>query len=287
MYNVYILIYFFYWKFSVIFHNMTFFSQFANVYMAMKDCLVPNRQNEVQEEILADLHNCVDQLNERVIDMELRLQTAAKQMVIHAKNSQAIKGSEAERFREKKMAQHFFQEKKRIQNEIDKTNKNISLIQQQIDCIVSSQLNMVIVDTMKQFNANTSKMNLAFKTSEMENLEEQLQDRSREIVDLQEAINNVSSSIAVNTNNSMHEDEQELWKEIEYYLEEPDHSSNTIHNSIASKEIASKEIASKEIASKEIASKEIASKDIDSKDIESKTNESQISEVNIIQPATA
>jgi len=193
----------------------------------MKECILPSRNREAQEEILADLHGCIEQLMDRTSDMERRMEAASSQMIIHAKASKSDNLSPMERMREKKMAKHFLVEKRRIQQEYDTTTKNIHVIQQQIDAVVSSHLNFIIVDTMKQFNMNTARLALPQTTRQVETLEDELNDRSREIVDLQEAISSMSSmgkTMYEGSSNAAKEDEAELWNEIESYLTEDDSS---------------------------------------------------------------
>lgn len=208
---------------------MNIFSHFAKAYMAMRECLVPDKTREAQEEIVADLHNCLEQLSDRVMDMESRIVTCTERMVVHAQASKSTSISNIQKIREKTKAKQYLQEKKRIQAEYDKTHKNMILIQQQIDNIVSSQLNMVVVDAMKQFNYNAARLSLPARTIELENLEEQLVDRTREVAGLQDAMQNISTTCtntfasAISTNNSdnlssLNDDDDELWKELDSYL---------------------------------------------------------------------
>jgi len=173
---------------------MSLFVHAARVFMAMRDCIVPDRSAEAQEEIVADLHNCLEQLHERLSDMETRIATVTHAILVHGKASQNQSLPIQERIRERSKAKHNLVEKKRIQVEYDKIQKNAYLIQNQIDAIVSSQLNMVVVDAMKQFTHNASRLALPGRTMELENLEEHLTDRTREISEFQEAIANISNA---------------------------------------------------------------------------------------------
>jgi len=228
---------------------MSFFSRFASVYLSMKECILPSRAREAQEEILADLHSCLEQLTDRASDMESRMKISASQMVIHANASKSDKLSAAEKIREKKMAKHFLSEKRRIQQEYDNTMKNVYVIQQQIDAVVSSHLNFIIVDTMKQFNVNTARLSLPQTTRQVEFLEDQLNDRTREIVDLQEAISNMSNVGKMMGGDSVQDDDAELWNEIETYLtDEPNPTTSSLlnqQNNLAKKEIEKGHVANK------------------------------------------
>jgi hypothetical protein len=202
---------------------MSLFSKFASVYLSMKECILPSRNIEAQEEILADLHACMEQLMDRACDMEKRIESASSQMVIHAKASKSLTATPVEKAREKKLAKHFMTEKRRIQQEYDKTMKNVNIIQQQIDAVVSSHLNFIIVDTMKQFNVNTARLALPQTTRQVESLEDELNDRSREIIDLQEAISSMSSmgkTLGDESAEAAKDDDMDLWNEVESYLSE-------------------------------------------------------------------
>jgi len=227
---------------------MSFLMGLARAYMSMRECLVPDKTREVQEEIIADLHNCLEQLTDRCLDMESRIVLATDRMLVHAKAAKATAGGDSatlsisERLREKNKAKQYLQEKKRIQAEYDKTQKNIHLIQQQIDSIVSSQLNMVVVDAMKQFNHNAAKLSLPSRTIEIEHLEEQLADRTREVAGLQEAMHSISTACtniaaasttctstsefdeALNNNDG----DDELWRELDLYLS-PNKSAEAVN----------------------------------------------------------
>jgi hypothetical protein len=206
--------------------QMNFFVHFARFYMAMRECLVPNKAHEAQEEIIADLHTCLEQLNERCIDIEDRMETCRQRLITHAKNSTRHGISHAEKIREKNIAKKQLLERKRLQSELEHLQKNSIIIQQQLDNIISSQLNMVVVDTMKHFNYNTTKMALPARTTEIEFLEDQLADRSREYSEFHEALNGVTNAYAslgsvgrVNTTCDETDEDIELWNEINQYVD--------------------------------------------------------------------
>lgn len=202
---------------------MSFFAQFARVFMAMRDCLVPTRSYEAQEEIVADLHSCLEQLHERLESMDTRIQNSTHGILVHGKASQNKSLSIQERIRERSKAKQCLLDKKRIQVEYDKMQKNAFLIQNQIDAIVSSQLNMVVVDAMKQFSHNASKMALPTRTMELEALEEHLSDRTREMTDFQEAIANASNAFQISNAVDFKSDselEADLLQELEIYFDD-------------------------------------------------------------------
>jgi len=210
---------------------MSVFIQFARFYMAMRECLVPNKAQEAQEEIVADLHTCLEQLNERSIDLENRIDTCTQRIIVHAKASKNSNASGVSKIRERNLAKQYLQDKKRAQLEHEKLSKNIALIQQQIDNIISSQLNMVVIDTMKHFNYNAIRMSLPSRTIEVETLEEQLAERSKEISEFHEALHGVSNTCSSFNNTSMlandNDEDKQLWDEIDSYLTVQDDDANS------------------------------------------------------------
>lgn len=203
---------------------MSLFAHFARFFMAMRDCIVPQRSLEAQEEIVADLHSCLEQLNERLEDMETRIQNSTHGILVHGKSSQNKDLSIQERIRERSKAKQCLLEKRRVQCEYDKMQKNAFLIQNQIDAIVSSQLNMVVVDAMKQFSHNAEKLSLPSRTMELEALEEHLSDRTKEMMEFQEAMNNASNSFQI-TSFEFKPDgdlDAELMQELNSYFDHSD-----------------------------------------------------------------
>jgi hypothetical protein len=51
------------------------FKHMATVWMALRDCMAPrsDRQREMQEAVVADLHSCMEQLQTRTLDMETKV----------------------------------------------------------------------------------------------------------------------------------------------------------------------------------------------------------------------
>jgi hypothetical protein len=161
--------------------------------MALRECLVPDRRNEAQEEIVADLHTCLEQLIQRSIEMESKIGVCMQRAVAHMQFSKADPTSSG-KLREKARAKMYMEDKRRIQAEYDKAQRSIHMLQQQIDNILSSHTDMVIVDTMRQFNATAARLSLPNKVREIENLGEELAERQSEVSNFQEAMQDVSNA---------------------------------------------------------------------------------------------
>jgi len=131
-----------------------------------------------------------------------------------SKREQASNGKNRERAR----ARMYLEDKRRIQTEYDKAQRSIHMLQQQIDSIVSSQVDMAIVDALRQFNANAARLSLPTRAQEIEHLAEELAERQVEVSNFQEAISGVSSAMEDST---IKEESDDLWAELEAYMSSP------------------------------------------------------------------
>ena len=142
---------------------------------------------EIQEEVVADLHSCLEQLTCRCTEMELKIEKLKQSALYHMQLSKR-ESTPPGVARERSRARMFMQDRLRIQSEHDKALRSMHMLQQQIDSIVSSHVDMVIVDAMRGYNATAARMGLAQKTAEIEKLGESLSDRNHEAATLQEAM---------------------------------------------------------------------------------------------------
>jgi hypothetical protein len=189
----------------------------ARMFMSFRECLVTDRRREAQEEVVADLHSCLEQLMHRSTEMEDKIDLYMKRAVYHmqlSKREQTSNGKNRERAR----ARMYLEDKRRIQTEYDKAQRSIHMLQQQIDSIVSSQVDMAIVDALRQFNANAARLSLPTRAQEIEHLAEELAERQVEVSNFQEAISGVSSAMEDAT---IKEESDDLWAELEAYMSSP------------------------------------------------------------------
>ena len=186
----------------------------ARIFMAMRECLVPDNRKEAQEEIVADLNTCLEQLIQRSTEMESKIGICMERAVCHMQSSKrepTVSGKTRERAR----AKMYMEDKRRIQAEYDKAQRSIHMLQQQIDSIVSSHTDMVIVDTMRQFNATAARLSLPNKVVEIENLGEELAERQTEVANFQEAMQGVSTACLPPGDESS---DDVLMQELEAYM---------------------------------------------------------------------
>ena len=87
------------------------FRYFARTYMAMRECLAPpsTRRREAQEEILADLNHCLEQLQARIAEMESRIEQCTEQAVMQARVAKLPGKGTAARMRAELHAKMFMQ----------------------------------------------------------------------------------------------------------------------------------------------------------------------------------
>jgi hypothetical protein len=170
-----------------------FFKWMAKVWMTMLECAAPPtvRRREMQETVVADLHTCIEQLQVRMVDMETKITSCGEQAIFHMQ--QASKGSVPSRQRDRMRAKTHMEERRRLQKQLDKAVLMNNAIQKQIDNIMASNMDMLIVDAMRGFNHAAANMVLPQRLVEVETLGDQLADRQSEVVAMQEAITGIGT----------------------------------------------------------------------------------------------
>ena len=143
---------------------MVFFTRMANIWMVLRDCVVPpsDRRREMQEVVVADLHTCLEQLQTRTLDMETKVTRCGEQALFHMHQSQRASATAPARQRDRQRAKghmevysicsflllkncslniiNQMQERRRMQQQLDKVSLMSVAIQKQIDSIVSSHM---------------------------------------------------------------------------------------------------------------------------------------------------
>ena len=185
------------------------FMYLARAFMSIRECWITDRRKEAQEEVVADLHSCLEQLTFRSTEIEQKIERCKQSALYHMQLSrkETVSSSIA---REQARARMFMQDRKRMQGEHDKALRSMHMLQQQIDSIVSSHVDMVIVDAMRGFNATAARMALPQRTVEIEKLSESLADRHSEASNLQEVLGTVTFGTPADT-----EDDALLMRELE------------------------------------------------------------------------
>ena len=173
------------------------FRYFAHTYMAVRECIAPNsnRRREAQEEILADLNHCLEQVQARIAEMESRIERCTEQAVAQGRIANDKGVNITVRTRAQLRAKMFMHDRRRLQSEHDKAMRITHLLQTQIDSVLSSHVDTLIVQTMRSYNHTAMRLGAPALTSQIENLSDQLSDRSHELGNLQEALAGITTSM--------------------------------------------------------------------------------------------
>ena len=209
----------------------------ACAWMALRDCLVPpsDRRREMQEVVVADLHTCLEQLQSRTLDMENKITRCGEQAMFHMQQAQKAGISAPARQRDRQRAKTHMEERRRLQQQLDKATLMSVAIKKQIDSIVSSHMDMLIVDAMRGFNYAATNMALPQRSTEVEHLGEELVDRQGEVAAMQEAIMGIGvNMMTLNQTSSQGttdtvEEDSELWSELEDLMHH-NSAAPTTHN---------------------------------------------------------
>ena len=183
----------------------------ARVFMAMRECLISDRRPEVNEEVVADLHSCLEQLNDRCSDMEVKIARCAESAVYHRKLALRERTQVGQQ-REMGKARMFLLDRRRLQLDHDRSTKSMHMLRRQIDTLVSSHVDSIILDAMRGYTMTAAKLGLPDKTAEMESLATELSDRNDEVTRLQEAMGSLSDGYG---SSLMTMDDDELMLELD------------------------------------------------------------------------
>jgi hypothetical protein len=166
--------------------------------------------------------------------METKITRCGEHAIYHRHQSE--KGSAPARQREKMRAKTQMEERRRLQRQLDKAVVMSNAIQKQIDNILSSNMDMLIVDAMRGFNHVATNMVLPQRLTEVENLGEQLVERQSEVAAMQEAILGIGVNMMMTpaAADAAPEDDSELWSELNDLMgaHVADHDNDKLNNSI-------------------------------------------------------
>ena len=165
----------------------------ARYYMSLRECLVPPQRMETQAEVLADLHTCADNLKARVDELEVRAERCLQDAVVRARAAQHCK-TPADRAHERRNAQLLLEERRRVRMEQDKAKRMAHLLRAQIDNVVATQVDSLIVDAMRAYSANAARLSMPARTEQLSRLGEELSERNVELEAMQEAMQGVFAS---------------------------------------------------------------------------------------------
>lgn len=204
------------------------FHRMAKGWMLLRECMVPaaDRRREREEEVLANLYNCLEELQSRTQAMEGKVAQWGEQAMGHMRCSNHAP-SAAVRQREKQKAKQCMEERRRVQAQLDKATLMRGTIQTHIDSIMSTHMDMLIVDAMRGFNYAASNLSLPERTEEVCALGGELSERQSEVVAMQDAIMGIGASMAAISPSQTYApdtsaEDEELWAELNALMRSDD-----------------------------------------------------------------
>jgi hypothetical protein len=191
------------------------FLNFNHLFINLKECMVKENRTQSSEEVIADLHTYLENLNTKYADMESKIQRC-NQKALYYKMQAQKEVTKSGRERELNRAKLFLMDKRRLQDEQDKAMKFTHVIRQQIDSLTASELDSIMVDAMRQYNMTATQMGLPDRTREIEELGSNLQERFSEATQLQQILGDATDPSVLATTLSRYDDEEdELAMELE------------------------------------------------------------------------
>ena len=162
------------------------------VMLQLKECMLVRHRRELSnEEVVADFHTYVEQLNIKCGELEGKIQRCNQRALLH-KQKAAAEPSPHGKEREIRHAKLHLQDRHRLQEDQDRTLRFMHLIRQQIDSLTSSQMDNIMVEAMQQYNMSAKRMGLPDKSKEIEKLGSDIKERFQEVNELQTLLSDVA-----------------------------------------------------------------------------------------------
>ena len=198
-------------------------SRLAHLFLALRECMLPSRPREQNEEVVARLHGYIENLEAEAAKMMAEADNAHSQATHFARLGQkeTVPRMRAEHLHKARM---YLSQRNRMQARHAKATNTIQLLQQQIDSVVSSHVDTLVIDAMKQYSMAASRLGLPDRAAEVHALHDDMQDHQSEMKELQDALQAGLSTICEV------QDEEELSTELDHLLlsEEPPASSGLV-----------------------------------------------------------
>ena len=217
---------------------------FAKTYLALRECLVPTPRHEMQTEVLADLHACIDNLNARVEEMEARVERCGQQaeVCMRLSKKEPTAAGVARKRQEARMA---LEERRRVDGELLKARRTRHAVQMQIDSISAMHVDTLIVDTMRAYNINASRLSLPARTEQISRLGDELCDRQSELTAMQEALANATQQMDTG---ALDASEDDIMAELESFIMDDDNPAEAVVSPLQKKEAGARLVVPAEAA---------------------------------------
>jgi hypothetical protein len=191
-----------------------FWLNIATLFMQTHECMLLRRKRVAShEEVVADLYTYHEQMTQKSAELDIRIERCHQRALLYIQTANAEKTDFAKE-REMGKAKMQLKDRRRLQNQQDRTNRFMHLLRQQIDSIASSQMDNIMVEAMQQYNMTAKRMGLPDKSKEIDSLGTEIQERFEEVSELQGLLSEAANPCSM----AGDEDEQELMLELEALL---------------------------------------------------------------------
>jgi hypothetical protein len=181
--------------------------------LQLRECVIVRQRREISnEEVVADFHTYLEQLNVKCGKLETEIQRCNQRALLHKQKAEA-EGSRPGKERELKRAKLHLQDKHRLQEDQDRTLRFMLRIRQQIDSLTSSQMDNIMVEAMRQYNQTAKRMGLPDKTKAIDELSKDIEKRFEEVHELQTLLSEATDPSGTGLCESL--DDDDLMLELE------------------------------------------------------------------------
>jgi hypothetical protein len=164
----------------------------SRMFMSFRECMVQDRNQEISEQAVADLNVCLDQLLERcrLVETKIDMCTCQAQQVACRISTE----SPAHRLRSLQQMRQCLLDRKQHRCDHDRASKSVAMLRKQISTILNSHVDSAIINAMRQYSTAASRLGLQGKTTEVQNLTEELAECLDHSNNLQDALGEVSDT---------------------------------------------------------------------------------------------
>ena len=207
--------------------------------MSLRECVVSDKRSEVNERAVADLNSCLEQLQMRSALLNQQIETAesmSRSYMQASKRDASVVGKE----RMKRRAKEALVNRNHLQGEFDKASKCIDVLRRQVHSIVNSSVDGAIISAMRQYTFAARGLGLPDRAKEIDSLTDELRRQTDDVDELNTRLGEISDIFAQSSlsqksgpggiQRSAEEEDLDLERELNAYLEEDSSSSNNNNN---------------------------------------------------------
>jgi hypothetical protein len=169
----------------------TVWTNFITLFVKLRECMVKKLPAELSEEAVADLHSCMEKLQARAAELEVKIEECRSRAIYHKQQAEREKNTKC-RAEELKKAKMYVGNRRRLLLEHGKALGSIHMLEQQIDTVVSSHMDTVVIGAIRQYSAATGRLGLSDKTNQVNDLSEELTELQTDLKELQDAFGTIT-----------------------------------------------------------------------------------------------